>query len=541
MHLPRRSETTVPPPVGESGNAASWFIDRHVPAGRGGKTAIECGTEHVSYAQLAERVNRFGSALRDQLGVRPEERIALVLPDVPEFAYAFFGALKIGAVPVPLNPRWTAAEYTFVLNDSRAAVLVTHPDTLPCLTAIQRQDVPWLRNILVVRGDGLEQPCVSTLMAAGAPSLTAMPVSADDVAFWLYSSGTTGAPKACVHLHHDMAACVNAFGRGVLEMTEDDRCLSMAKLYFAYGLGNSLYFPLGVGATTILCPDRPEANNAYRLIEAARPTLFFWVPSGYAMMLADEHVGRGDYDLSSIRLAVSAGEVLPAVLYHAFSRRFAVDVLDGVGSTEVLQTFISNRPGAIRPGSSGRIVPGYEARIVDEDGRPVGAGETGELLVKGDSTFAYYWNRQRLTADTIQGHWVRTGDSFSCDPDGFFWHAGRADDAFKVGGEWINPSEIEAVLLAHPLVRECAVVSDTDAAGLMKPAAVVVLNGGAEPSRQLEAALRKFVRVRLAPHKRPQIVRFVDRLPRTHTGKIQRYKLRGQTSGSTVAGAAAPA
>ena len=510
----------------ETFNAASYFVDRHVIEGRGGQPAIECGSERVTYAQLAERVNRVGNLLRDQFAVRIEERVLLLLPDGPEFIYCFFGALKIGAVPVPVNTVWKAPDYEYVLNDSRARVLIMSDALLLQIEAIAPSRLRYLRHVVVI-GDRL-----ADLMASASPQLEAEPTSKDDAAFWLYSSGSTGFPKGCVHLHHDMVTCADTYAKGILQIRAGDRCFSVAKLFFAYGLGNAMYFPFAVGATTILWPGAPTAANVYSVIETYRPTLFFSVPTNFAMLLAHRRDGA-DFDLSSVRHAVSAGEALPAALFERFKQRFGVEILDGIGSTEVLHIFISNRPGAVRPGASGQIVPGYEARIVDEHNQPVATGEIGNLVIRGDSTCSAYWNKHEKSKEAIEGHWIRTGDKFVQDEDGYFWYAGRSDDMLKVGGIWVSPVEVENALIEHSSVMECAVVGRCDRDGLTKPAAYVVLKDDVEATPELAGELQTWVTGRLAEYKRPRWVEFVPHLPKTATGKIQRFKLR-------AAGEAAP-
>ena len=502
--------------VPETFNAATHFIDRHIAEGRAAKIAIECGDERVTYGELFERVNRFGSALRDAYDVRPEERVLLLLLDTPAFAVAFFGAIKIGAVPIPTNTLWKPADYRYVLNDSGARVVIVSEELLPQIDAIDRADVPALEHIVVVGRD------FADLVGRGSPELKPALTHRDAPAFWLYSSGSTGAPKGCVHLHHDMVVCAELFGKGVLGVGPEDRCFSVAKLFFAYGLGNALYFPLAVGATSILMPGPPAAAGVYATIARHRPTLFFSVPTGYAMLLAQS----GDFDLSSVRLAVSAGEALPPALYERFKQRFGIDILDGIGSTEVLHMFISNAPGAIRPGSSGLVVPGYDAAILDDDQRPVPTGELGHLWIKGDSTCSAYWNQPEKTAATIQGEWIRTGDRYTRDADGFYWYSGRSDDMLKVGGLWVSPVEVENALTAHDAVHECAVVGREDGDTLVKPMAYVVLRAGVNDTPGLAAELQQFVREKLADYKRPRWVEFVAELPRTATGKLQRFKLR---------------
>jgi benzoate-CoA ligase len=505
--------------VPERFNAAAHFVDRHLGEGRGGRVAIECGTERVTYAQLAERVSRCAWALQRTFGVHAGARVALLLLDDPAFFYAFFGAIKIGAVPVPLNTMWKAADYAFALADSDAAVLIVSDALRPQVDAIPRDQVPELRHVLTHgNGDGLDA------IVRDGPSLAdAADTGRDDPAFWLYSSGSTGRPKGCVHLHHDMVVCAELFAKGVLGIREHDRCFSGAKLFFAYGLGNAGYFPLAVGATSILWPGSPTPADVYRIVDTHRPTIFSFVPTGYAMLLA--HAGEAG-SMDSIRLAVSAGEALPPALYSRFKERFGIEILDGIGSTETLHMFISNRPGAIRPGSSGLVVDGYETAILDDDRRPVAGGAIGNLWIAGDSICAGYWHQPEKTAETIDGAWIRTGDKYSRDADGCFWYAGRSDDMLKVGGQWVSPAEVEYALAEHDAVQECAIIGRDDADALQKPMAFVVLRGGVAGTPELAGALQRFVRERLADYKRPRWVEFVAELPKTATGKIQRFKLR---------------
>jgi benzoate-CoA ligase len=509
----------------ETFNVATYFVDRNVLEGRGDRIAIESGDEQISYQQLLERTNRAGNALR-QIGVRREERVVLLLLDAPEFLYCFFGAIKIGAVAVPANTFLKPHEYEYLLNDTRARCLFVTEALLPVVKLIPRDRLKYLREIIVVGKAGRGDLCLAELMASASDKLEPEPTSKDDVALWLYSSGSTGASKGCVHLHHDMVVCSELYAKGILGMNERDRCYSVARLFFAYGLGNAGYFPLSCGATTILSPVRPTPAGIFADIEHYKPTLFFSVPSNYAALLAHESENGVEFDLSSVRNAISAGESLPAPLFERFKRRFGVEILDGLGSTETLQMVISNSPGEVRPGSSGKVIPGYEAKIVDDEDRPVAPGEIGALLIKGDSTCAAYWNQHEKTRDTFEGYWFRTGDKYCQDEDGYFWYAGRADDLFKVNGRWLSPTEVESALIAHPAIREAAVVARDDESKLTKPAAYVVVNPSFHPNHDLVRDLQDWVVQRIGAYKRPRWIEFVSELPKTATGKLQRFKLR---------------
>jgi benzoate-CoA ligase len=517
-------------------NAATYFIDRHIDDGRGDAVAIECEDRRVSYAALYEHVNRTGSALKNELDVRPEERVLLLMLDSPEMVFTFFGAIKIGAVPIPTNTLWTSADVEFALQDSGAVVAVASAALYPRVAEAAPR-CPRLRHVVVAGGQG-DSPAFDfdALTSRASTRLAAEPAGRDAPAFWLYSSGSTGRPKGCVHLQHDMQVCAEAYARGVLGIDASDRCFSVAKLFFAYGLGNAMYFPLAVGATSILWPGAVTPPIVYDLIERSRPTLFYSVPTHYAMMLAHRREA-GEFDLSSVRCAVSAGEALPPAVLTRFRERFGVEILDGIGSTEALHIFISNRRGSVRPGSSGLPVPGYEAKLLDEKGAEVTGSEVGSLFVKGDSTCAFYWNRHELTKATIAGHWIETGDHYYRDDDGYYWFAGRSDDMLKVGGLWVSPAEVEHSLLEHEAVLACGVVGRPDNDGLIKPLAYVVARQHVDPTPDLAAELQQFVRARLADYKRPRWVEFVDALPTTATGKIQRFKLRGRSVSDEKAGA----
>ena len=504
-------------------NAATWFVDRHVAEGRASRLAVRYGGRDITYGDVRAGANRCGNALR-RLGVGMEQRVVLLLPDGPEFVYAFWGALKIGAVPIPTNTLLKPRDYEYILNDSRAQVAIAGEELAPAIEAV-RPRLPCLRHLVVAGRAGPGQMGLSELVTAESGELDPAATTKDDVAFWLYTSGTTGTPKAAVHLHHDMVVCCEAFGRHVLEIGPEDRCFSVARLFFAYGLGNALYFPFHVGAATVLDPRRPEPVKVFEILTRERPTLFFAVPTAFAAMLQVVDAERL-YDLRSVRLCLSAGEPLPKPIYERWRERFGLEILDGIGSTEMCHTFIANRRGQVRPGSSGTVVPGYEAKLVDDAGREVPVGEVGNLTVKGDSACSCYWNQHERTRQTIEGEWVRTGDKYTRDADGYFWYAGRSDDMIKAGGMWVSPAEVEGALTGHPAVVEAGVVGAEDKDELVKPFAFIVLASGHAPSPALEAELKAFVKQRLAPYKYPRWIVFVEELPKTATGKIQRFKLR---------------
>jgi len=504
-------------------NAAEVFVDRHLAEGRGDKAAILCGDETVTYRALHEHVNRAGNAFR-ALGVRMEDRVAILAPDCPECVYAFFGAIKIGAVPIPTNTILHPRDYRYLLNDSRARVLVVHSSLLNRVLDVH-EDLEFLQHIVVAGEPVADFPSFPALMAEASASLDPADLSKDDAAFWLYSSGTTGFPKGTIHLQHDMVVAADYYARQTIGLMESDISFSIAKLFFAYGLGNGLYFPLWTGGTTVLLPGRPMPEVVFDVIDRHQPTVYYGVPTSYAALLAlAEKTGRTT--LGRVRLCVSAGEPLPAPIFEQWKERFDVEILDGIGSTEILHIFISNRPGRARPGSTGEIVPGYEGKIVDESRQPAAAGEMGTLLIKGDSIAAGYWNKHEQTKHTFLGEWIDTHDKFSRDEDGYFWYAGRSDDLFKVSGLYVSPAEVEAILKRHPAVLESGVVGVPDANKLIKPRAYVVLKDGREGSADLVSELQKLVKGATEPHKYPRTVLFVDELPKTATGKIQRYKLR---------------
>ena len=504
-------------------NAAREFVDVHLGQGRGDKPAILCGDRVVTYRQLHESVNRFGNALAAR-GVRMEERVAMLLPDSPEWATVFFGSMKTGAVAVPLNTNLKPADYLYYLNDSRARVLVVDPSLLELVLAVRPQ-LAYLQEIVVTGDDAQGHLSLNRMLESASPVLNAADTSKDDMAFWLYSSGTTGAPKAAVHLHHDMLVAADLYAVDTIGLQETDVSFSVAKLFFAYGLGNGLYFPLRTGGTTVLHPGRPTPDAVFETIDRHQPTVFYSVPTSYAALLHEaEKTGRTS--LGRVRMCVSAGETLPAHLFQTWRDRFGVEILDGIGSTEILHIFISNRPGSAQPGSTGQIVPGFEARIVDEQGQDLPPGSVGTLWIKGDSTASEYWNKHEQTKDTICGHWINTRDKFQMDDDGYFWYAGRTDDMMKVSGQAVWPADVEGVLMKHPAVLESGVVGALDADGLTRTVAYVVLKDGQAETADLARELQQFVKQQTAPHKYPRAVVFVPQLPKTATGKIKRYLLR---------------
>jgi benzoate-CoA ligase len=432
--------------------------------------------------------------------------------------------VKIGAVPVTLSTLLTTRDYAYLLADSRARALVIHAGLLPLVEPI-RAALPHLRHVIVDGKAPTGTISLANFMDASSDELEAEPTSPDDMCFWQYSSGTTGTPKAVVHLHRNAIAPADLHGRHVAGITAEDRVFSVAKLFFSYGLNNSLVIPLRHGATTVLLAARPDSSAVFAAIAAERPTVFYGVPTAYAALLSGAEAGA-KCDLSSVRVCISAGEALPRPLFERWRARFGHEILDGIGSTEIGYIAISNVAGSVRPGTSGRVIPGYDARIVDPEGVSVGPGVVGDLMVRGPSTALCYWNKRDATKRTFRGEWVFTGDRYSVSEDGYYTHHGRGDDLLKVGGIWVSPLEVETALLEHPAVLECAVVGREDADGLVKPSAYVVLKNAAAPVNGLAEDLRAFVKDRLAPYKYPRSIEFVPELPKTSTGKIQRFKLR---------------
>ena len=523
-------DTSLPPETPRQFNIAEFFLD--APAARHPqKTAIYGGPNRVTYFELSVLANRLGNALLERT-VAPGDRVLIVLPDSQEFVASFFGAAKIGAVAVPVNPFARFADYIHYIEDSEPCAAIVHSEALEAFLSAssKRPQMP----IVVVGEDKLETRGVSCRrwadwIASAPDSLAPANTSSTDPAFMLYTSGSGGTPKAAVHRHGDMLVATRNYAQGVLGLRAHDVTFSTSKLFFAYGLGNGMYFPLALGASTLLNPRRTNVPDVIELVSKHRPTIFFAVPTLYAAILREAETGGQALDFSSVRLCVSAGETLPAEIFERWKRTTGLEILDGIGSTEMLHIFISSRAGKCRPGSCGIPVPGYEAKIVGEGFDEVDAGEIGSLWVRGDSAFSEYWRIPELSALTKRGEWVVTGDKFFRDTDGYYHYCGRADDMLKVAGMWVSPMEVENALLGHPHVAEAAVVGATDTRGLTFAVAYVTLHAGCQGSNELAEEIRGHVKARLVSHKVPREIRFCSELPKTVTGKIQRFKLRANT------------
>ena len=581
MQLARVDRSAVPAAIAlpREYNAALEFIDANLAKGRAEKTAFIDDTGRYTYGELAERVNRAGNALR-ALGAGLETRVLMCMLDGIDFPAVFWGAIKAGCVPIPINTLLTTGDYAYLLHDSRARIAVVSEALLDRF-APALADQPHVERVVVAGGgtpgrehgttaveddeasgrghektveseapghrsgaaagseaSGHEHGAVAghessgyerlaDLLAAAPALLDAAPTTCDDVAFWLYTSGSTGTPKGSMHLHRDLIVTAEHYGVATLGIREDDLVYSAAKLFFAYGLGNGMTFPFYVGATTVVLADRPAPEAVAALLREHRPTIFYGVPTLYGAMLA-QPTGESGAGPSRLRLAVSAGEALPAEIGAAWEARFGAPVLDGLGSTEMLHIFLSNREGDVRYGTSGKAVPGYALKVVAETGEPAAPGEIGELWVSGGSSAVAYWNRRGKSLETFHGPWTRTGDKYVVDENGYYHYRGRTDDMLKVSGQWVSPFEVESVLIGHEAVLEAAVVAAEDEQGLVKPKAFVVVREGVEATPELAAALQEFVKDRLAPFKYPRWIAFAGSLPKTATGKIQRFRLRGQ-------------
>ena len=503
-------------------NAAVDLVERNLAGGRAGKVAYIDDAGQYTYAELAERVNRFGNGLQ-MLGLEMEQRVLIAMVDSIDWPVAFLGAIKAGIVPIAVNTMLTTKDYEYMLSDSRAKALLVSEQLLPQFTPLLGK-LPFLKHVIVSGKEAHGHLPFQGVISRGKAALKAAPTTRDDTCFWLYSSGSTGMPKGTVHVHSSLAITAELYAKGVLGMNESDTVFSAAKLYFAYGLGNAMTFPLYVGATAVLMAERPTPAAVFNRLVGKKPTVFFGVPTLYAGMLASPDFPARD--ALALRTCVSAGEALPPQIAKTFKERTGVDILDGIGSTEMLHIFLSNRPGDLRYGTTGKAVPGYELRLVDDQGNPVKQGELGELQISGPTHASYYWNNREKTRSTFVGGWTKSGDKYSLDADGFYAYGGRSDDMLKVSGIWVSPAEVEAALVSHDAVLEAAVVGEEDDQKLVKPKAYVVLKAGQSPSDALKTALQQHVKDRLAPYKYPRWIEFLNELPKTATGKIQRFRLR---------------
>jgi 4-hydroxybenzoate-CoA ligase len=514
-------------------NAVADFVDANVARGLGGKIAFTDSERTLTYGELQERTCRFATAL-NALGLRAEARIILSFNDTIDHPVAFWGTIRAGIIPIPVNTLLTAEQYAYLLADSRAAAAVVTPPIARMLLPV-RDRLPHLRAIIVVGAsvkdrdeDHAELAGVlhfDDVLASAEPDPATAQTMSDEVALWMYTSGSTGDPKAVRHVHTSLMATARLMGQGIIGIREDDVAFSAAKLSFSYGLGNAVSFPLSVGASTVLLPDRPTPQAVLDTIRRHRPTIFYAVPSLYAALLAHPDIGPGAGS-DRLRLCISAGEALPAHLGERWREVVGVDILDGIGSTEMLNTFLSNRPGDVRYGSTGKPVPGYDVKIVDESGRELPHGEIGELVVRGPSAGDGYWNQRAKSRRTFCGEWTYTGDKYVRDADGYYFYCGRTDDMFKVNGMWVSPFEVEAALVSHAAVLEAAVIGKEDGDGLIKPKAFIVLKNGHAADDALLEALRAHVKERAGAWKYPRWIDVRADLPRTATGKIQRFKLR---------------
>lgn len=523
MNLSQADHRSSPPMVEipRDYNAAFDLLERH--AARAGKAAfIDSSTgRSLSYGELAQQAYRFANALRAR-GIAPESRVLVAMLDTLEWPVVFLGSILAGVVPVAVNTLLTANDFEFMLRDSRSqALFVSEPLRATFEPLLARLGT--VRHVAIAGATGPDS--IEGWIASADDRREVAPTCCDEPCFWLYSSGSTGTPKGTVHLHSHLVQTAELYGRGVLGIRESDIGFSAAKLFFAYGLGNALTFPMSVGATTVLLPSRPTPADVFRVLKDFQPTVFFGVPTLFAGLLAE--AGRPTRKELALRVCTSAGEALPAEIGRRWSQDYGADILDGIGSTEMLHIFLSNRPGAVRYGTTGQAVPGYELRIVGDDGRECGPGEIGELQIKGPSAALMYWNNRARTKSTFCGDWTRSGDKYTCDADGYYTYGGRSDDMLKVGGIYVSPFEVEASLSTHPAVLEAAVIGVSDTDELVKPKAYVVL----KPGRQASAGeLQAHVKNQLAPYKYPRWIEFVPELPKTATGKIQRFKLRAAQS-----------
>jgi len=489
-------------------NVAKELIDNNT-AKRGDKVFIYTAKEEITFNQLSERVNKFANVLKG-LGVNPGERVMIVLPDIPLFYCAFLGSIKAGAIPIPINNALKEDDYKFLLNDSEASVLITTSDN-----EAKNSSSTSLKHKLLAETD------IPALLKKAGSDFAAYPSKEDDIAFWLYSSGSTGKPKGVLHRHRDILFTADTFAKSVVNLTDKDIVFSASKLFFAYGLGNSLSFPLRFGASVVILDDKPSPENVIDLLSKYKPTVFCGVPTLFNSMLKR----MGELNLKFLRICISAGEALPPEIYRKWLKATGLELLDGIGSTEALHIFISNMPNAVKENSTGKLVPGYEARVIDDENNDVPEGEQGHLIIRGKSVTPGYWKRPSDNEEKMMPDgWFKTGDMYSME-DGYFYYQGRGDDMLKVGGIWVSPMEIENIFLSHQAVHECAVVG-SKVEGLVKPFAYVVLNSGEDKNKDKAKDLLSFAQSKLPKHKWPWEVYFIDALPRTTTGKVQRFKLR---------------
>src|SRR5215831_17345844 len=509
-------------------NMADYFLYHNLEEGREDKICLYFNDQTYTYGEVSRMSNRVGNALREA-GVRIEDRVLIVLPDGPEFVWTWFGAARIGAVITMVNPLLPSGDYRYYLEYTRARVAVVHEAFLKPF-AEAAADANYLRKMLVVRNEGAIQKVstdsesrveiVSFREHVSQQPVTCRPADThrDDVAIWLFTSGSTGHPKGAVHLQHDLPYNTEVFAKRTMGVNENDLTVSVPKLFFGYATGTNLLFPFAVGGATALFAERSTPEKMFEVIERYRPTILTTVPTMINTMLnADDESAR---DVSSIRFCYSAGEALPVELYHRWKAKFGVEICDGIGSAEMFHIYITNRPGDVRPGSLGRIVAGYEAKIVDADEKEVSAGEMGTLKIKGDSAALCYWNAHEKSKETFAGDWCTTGDQFHVDEEGYYWYHGRTDDMLKVSGVFVAPAEIENCLLQHDSVLEAAVIGHDDGHGLIKPKAFVVLRSGATGNEVLANQLKEFVKARLALHKYPRWIEFISALPKNDRGKI---------------------
>ena len=504
-------------------NMASYFLDRNLEQGRGDKICLYYRDESYTYREVQAQANRAGNALR-ALGVSLEDRVLLILPDRPEFAFAWFGAAKIGAVIAMVNPALPAEDYLHYFEYTRAKVAVVDASALDTLEPLL-DSFRHLRQLVVVGGDPRSHLAFADLCAEAKDTLTNADTHRDDPAIWLFTSGSTGKPKAAVHLQQDLPWNTERYAKQVLGIRESDLTVSVPKLFFGYATGTNLLFPFAVGAATALFSERSEPHTLFDVIERYRPTILTAVPTMIGGMLNALGERAAPPDLSSLRLLLSAGEALPPELHRRFMERFSVEILDGIGSAEMFHIYISNYPGDVKPGSLGRLVPGYAARVLDASERELPPGEAGTLWVKGESAAILYWHAHEQSKQVLRGDWVVTGDHVRCDAEGYFWYEGRSDDMLKVSGIFVSPFEVENCLLRHPRVAECAVIGYKDTDGLTKPKAHIVVRDGSG-SEQLATELKEFVKQRLAPYKYPRVVEFAQALPKNDRGKIERRRLK---------------